>query len=89
MNEDPKIAKLLEHMEERLPSSKSVDIALWHLLKRHEEKLPALDGYFHKAFRQTDVCGTAHDDMAIWHLLQSSNLFWSVFQQLTTELSDA
>ena len=88
MNEDPKIAKLLEHMEERLPGSKPVDKALWHLLKRHEEKLPALDGYFHKAFRQIDVCDTAHDDMAIWHLLQSSHLFWSVFEQLTSESSD-
>jgi hypothetical protein len=57
--------------------------ALWHLLSQWKDRLPELDGYFHKAFRQTDVTDDGHTDMAIWCLLQDAPIFWELFNILT------
>lgn len=57
----------------------AVDAALWHALRLWRDKLPELDGYFHKAFRQCDVLGNGDADMVMWHLLDGSELFWKVF----------
>lgn len=32
--------------------------------------------WMHKAFRQTDVTGSGHLDMAFWHLIHASSSFW-------------
>lgn len=61
----------------------AVESALYLLLKAFREELPALEtvedyNYFHKCFRQNDVVnvGDGAVDMAIWHLLSESRLFW-------------
>lgn len=60
--------------------------ALWHLLKTNEKEITGIvEGdpeYFHKAFRQIDVCKDGHMDMAIWLLLDEARLFWKVFDTL-------
>ena len=57
------------------------DRALWHMLMRWRERLPELDGYFHKCFRQCDVTDTGHEDMVIHCLLSQSVRFWKVFEK--------
>lgn len=80
------IARLLELMDkETQDSDKPADRALWHLLKRWEDRLPELDGYFHKAFRQMDVTDDGHTDMAIWNLIHHSKTFWRLFEEVQTE----
>ncbi len=74
------IQRLLSNFKEAKESPQ--DTALWHLLKDNIETLPCIDGYFHKAFRQVDVCNNGHVDMAIYHLLQQSNTFWECFRKL-------
>lgn len=59
--------------------------ALWLLLKRYEKELPALDYYFHEAFRQVDVTDSALTDMAIWHLLHYSKVFWRLYEKVQGE----
>lgn len=82
-----KLAKLLELMDEQTKNcfEHPTDRALFHLLKRWENELPELDGYFHKAFRQTDVTDSGHTDMAIWCLLHHSKIFWKLFEQMQPE----
>lgn len=58
------------------------DLALYHLLEGHKDRLPKLDGYFHKAFRQGDVTGSGNIDMALWYLIGNSKLFWYCFDLL-------
>jgi hypothetical protein len=58
------------------------DRALWNLLHRWREELPALDDYFHKAFRQTDVTDDGYTDMAIYNLLHVSKRFWVAFEDV-------
>lgn len=75
----PLIDRLLELMEQRLKSEfVPVERALLALLVKHKDRLPKLDGYFHKAFRQCDVIqdGDGTTDMVIWNLLHASKLFW-------------
>ena len=55
------------------------------LLKHWEDKLPILDDYFHKAFRQTDVTDEGYIDIAIWSLLNDSTLFWRLFERVQGE----
>jgi len=50
--------------------------ALFHLLEKWKDRLPPLNHYFHKAFRQVDVTDDGNTDMAIWCLLNQSKLFW-------------
>lgn len=66
--------RFLSLLEER-STCKSVDRALWHLLCEYRDRLPVLDGYFHKAFRQCDVLPSGKLDMVAWHLIQASTLF--------------
>lgn len=62
--------------------------ALWNLLKFNEEHIDGLieedeTGYwFHKAFRQTDVCGNANMNMTIWLLLHDAPLFWKMLNDV-------
>ena len=85
--EEQRIAIMLELLDQetRTDYENEVDRALWCLLKRWEDKLPYLDGYFHKAFRQVDVTDDGHTDAAIWHLLNVSKLFWRVFERVQDE----
>ena len=90
-----KIKELLELLEKETQhvsafttttnDGKPSDRALWHLLKQWESKLPELDDYFHKAFRQVDVTDDGHTDMAIWNLLSDSTLFWRLFERVQEE----
>lgn len=74
---------LLDDMGDALHSERATppDRALWHLLKKNSACLPDPDERFHKTFRQADVTGSGHEDMAIWHLLQCSPLFWDLFNK--------
>lgn len=61
--------------------------ALWNLLKANEKHIEGLiegdpTGYwFHKAFRQVDITGSRHMDMAIWILLCEASLFWKMLEE--------
>ncbi len=77
MNDQVKIKQFLELFEKRTKTSDSyASRALYKLLKEYESDLPDIDGYFHKAFRQTDVTDSANIDMAIWLLINESDDFW-------------
>lgn len=79
-NQRERLGKLLDSMDKATKGgNKKIDRALWHLLKQYENELPDLGDYFHKAFRQADVTGNGHTDMAIWNLLYHSSLFWELF----------
>lgn len=78
---------LLERLDERTKSHMNNwnDRALFHLLKLHKDRLPKLDDYFHKAFRQVDVTDSGECDMAIWCLLQDAPIFWDCFESVQPE----
>lgn len=67
--------------------------ALWNLLKANEKHIQGLiendsTGYwFHKAFRQIDVCETGYMDMAIWNLLYDATLFWEMLEEYNKKLA--
>ena len=86
---DKPIDRLLSRMEEEIEAGGSkaspVEKALWHALRFWRNDLPELDGYFHKAFRQTDVLDCADANMILWHLLDGSKLFWKLFNEVTAE----
>lgn len=69
------------------PYKWGVERALFNLLKANESKIQGLieddeTGYwFHKAFRQIDVCGSTYIDMSIWLLLQKAELFWKMINK--------
>lgn len=48
--------RFLELFDKRIQESRRegnrnfVDMALWHMLEAHKDKLPKLDDYFHKLF---------------------------------------
>lgn len=56
--------------------------ALWHILTEYKDKLPELNDYFHKAFRQCDITESGHIDMVIHSLLDASTIFWEIFEKL-------
>lgn len=60
----------------------STDRALYLLLLKFKDELPEFDSSFHKSFRQWGVTDDSKVDMAIWHLLASSELFWDCFQKI-------
>jgi hypothetical protein len=37
--------------------------------------------WFHKAFRQVDICESPEMDMAIWQLLSVATLFWEMLPE--------
>jgi hypothetical protein len=85
-----KLEKLLEIMNERTRKSDIAwERALYHLLCCYKDKLPPLNYYFHKAFRQTDVTadivGNGHLDMVFYNLLYDSVIFWEIFDELDEE----
>lgn len=84
---EPKIDKLLRLLDEesRIDINGQADRALWHALTKWKKELPALDDYFHKAFRQTDVTDCGHADMIIWNLLGHSERFWRLFEAVANE----
>lgn len=75
--------KLLEKYDTATRNAGS-ERALWNLLKANEKHIEGLieadpTGHsFHKSFRQVDITGSAHVDMAIWLLLSEATLFWDV-----------
>lgn len=76
-----KIDVLLADLDKRSMACGGADRALFILLNKNRDKLPALDDYFHKAFRQIDVTDSGTTDMVIWHLLGGSELFWKCFDR--------
>lgn len=64
------------------------DRALYLLLLNNKNRLPDLDGRFHKTFRQTDVAKTGEEDMAIHHLINFSSVFWEVFESFKEKESE-
>ena len=62
-----------------------IDCALWHSLNLWKDDLPPLDDGFHKKFRQVNVTDSGHGDMIIWHLLDASELFWDLLEQVEKE----
>lgn len=82
---DKQITLLLERMDEETKGDWGFERGLYHLLKANETKLPPLDDYFHKAFRQVDVTESGHTDMAIWQALQESKVFWRCFESVQPE----
>lgn len=72
-----------------LSKEKGVERALWNLLKANEKHITGLieedstGAWFHKAFRQIDVCENGHTDMAIWILIDESELFWEILNGKT------
>jgi hypothetical protein len=97
MKEDKKLDKLLEIFEEKNYPIKydrhykvsGGDRALLILLDRYRDELPSVDEYFHKAFRQVDVIedGEGSLDMAIWHLIGDSKLFWDAWEEMEKHFS--
>ena len=78
-----RIDRLLEAMDAATRNgSAPADRALWHLLSQWKDRLPTLDHYFHKAFRQVDVTDDGHTDMAIWCLLHHSTIFWQLVKEV-------
>ena len=80
--QENKLTQLIELMKEQAITPN--DKALYHLLARWENELPELNDYFHKSFRQVDnvdLGNGGHTDMAIWHLLGQSHLFWRLFEE--------
>lgn len=83
-SEQSSISRLLSAYQKEAKSN--VDRALYNLLTRFEDELPPLNNYFHKAFRQIDCVDTragGYMDMAIWFLLNESELFWELFEEYT------
>lgn len=60
------------------------DRALLHLLRSCEGKFGynADENMFQKQFRQQNITGNAHVDMAIWLLMRNSDVFWSAFKNV-------
>ena len=63
--------------------------ALYCMLRAYKDDLPLLNTkkdyqYFHKAFRQVDVIdkGEGLVDMAFWHLLNQSRVFWACCEEV-------
>jgi hypothetical protein len=83
-SKDTPIGRLLKEYGEitrgELPN-RDVELALYHMLKRWQHRLPALDGRFHKTFRQCDVTDSGDEDMVIWNLLSASKAFWKLFEK--------
>lgn len=78
-----KIRNLLEALRKATFNESGPDRALYCLLRQFENDLPELDERFHKAFRQTDITGSGKIDMAIWHLIGASAVFWDCFSRVT------
>jgi hypothetical protein len=79
--------KLMLEFDKRTLNGRSyTDRALYHLIAEHRKDLEGMSpGYFHKAFRQTDVTKSAHIDMAFWQLLQDAPVFWKLMEEMYPE----
>lgn len=75
---------------DRLTKLQKRERALWNLLKANEKHIEELieedptGFYFHKSFRQNDVCGNYNMDLAIWLLLNEAKLFWYMLENINT-----
>ena len=70
--------------EFRSVNKNNTDRALYHLLARFEGELPRLDYRFHGSFRNSncvDVKNGAHMDIAIYCLLDESEVFWELYEK--------
>ncbi len=88
--EQSKIKKVLKLYDTASYAAKSpVDRALWHMLKRWEDKLPEMlpddPEWFHRAFRQVDVLPTGNEDMVVYCLLINRKMFWEIFNKVISE----
>lgn len=69
---------LFDDHTQRIGVGRATDRALFHLLNAFRQKLGDFPQtstqryYFHKMFRQCDVTGNGHTDMAIWLLIGES-----------------
>lgn len=75
--------KFLERFDKATQPLGGQERALYLLLKLSENYLPPIGDshWFHKSFRQTDVTPSAEIDMAIWHLLGTSQEFWRIAEK--------
>ena len=80
MHQMPLIKTLIEQLGQQAKTS--ADHALHKLLTIHADQLPAINDYFHKAFRQGDVTDDGKVDMEIWELIHESHAFWEVFNKM-------
>lgn len=79
------VKELIELMAEK--AKEPADRALLLLLTDNAEHLLPVNDYFHKGFRQTDVTPSGKVDMAIWHLIGSSDVFWRCFNKVLANIS--
>ena len=85
---NPRLRKILADMSVSEDASR-MDRALYLMLTRWLDEIPDYDpeypGQFVKMFRQIDVVdeetGQGEMDMVIWHLLNSTSLFWDIAKQ--------
>jgi len=78
---EPIIEDLLKNLDKPSRAAGGSERALYLLLKLSAPYLwldPENLERFHKDFRQIDVTPSPEIDMAIWHLLHSSELFWKL-----------
>lgn len=77
-----KTQAFLSEFDEATVGEYGLERGLYLLLKAFADDLPEINDNFHKAFRQTDVIDVGDHgavDMAVWHLLHKSTIFWEVF----------
>lgn len=77
---DKFLTKFDELTEAATSQQECAERALYLLLVAHKQKLFPVDGYFHKSFRQCDVTGSGHLDMAIWLLAGTSEKMWEAYK---------
>lgn len=83
--EAKRLALLLDRMNSATEKEPGFERGLYHLLKAHQSVLPYANHYFQKAFRQIDITGSGHLDMAIWQALHDSDVFWNCFESVQDE----
>lgn len=81
--------QLLDKLDQKTKSLENNERVLFLLLKEYEEQITGLieqdefkGGWFHKAFRQTDVTNSGKIDSAIWMLISQSEIFWKVVKNI-------
>ena len=79
------ITKMIDKILSRLDKEATTrgDTALFLILNEYKGVLPEVSERFHKSFRQIDVLPNSSLDMAVWHLLSNSPLFWKIFHEET------
>lgn len=79
--------ELLHAYEIKTNNECNLERALYNLLRANEKHIEGLienddgSGYlFHKSFRTLDVTDSGYTDMAIWILINESELLWNIIK---------